>query len=132
MGPDQFDVFVLLGSLGNTLSVGLDVSQITNMSLLIFWRSVILIEWVEVGSCRRASVGVVTKFMNVHSTHSIWIVARDFIGNTCRRVFVLLGEGDNSTHSGVSTDDGNCYFRYKLAKGHIIRQGLDGYFEMGL
>lgn len=52
---NKLDFQVLLGALGNTATIGGNVAQITNMSVVVFGSSVCLLEGVEVGSGRGAT-----------------------------------------------------------------------------
>lgn len=77
VGAKQLDQSILLGSLGHTLRVGSDVAQVSNVSVVIFWGTVGLAEWVEVRASGSASIGVVTKSVNVEPSQSIWVIASD-------------------------------------------------------
>ena len=60
-----------LGTLGNTLSVGLDVTEVTNVADLILRSTVGLAKGVEVGASRSATVGVVTELVDVMSQETV-------------------------------------------------------------
>lgn len=65
---NQLDVLVLDCSLSISLRICLEVTQVTDVSVLIFWGTVLLAMWVEVRSSACAAVGVVTELMDVHAT----------------------------------------------------------------
>jgi hypothetical protein len=54
-----------------------------------------------------ASVGVVTKSVDVHATLSVGVVASDVPCDLGGGGLVLLLEGDGSLDVGVSTEDGD-------------------------
>lgn len=101
--PDQLDVFIHDGPYSNTLAVRLNVSQITNVSFTVVGCTVALSERVEMRSGRGASVAVVTKFVDVHSTLGVGVIASNIVGDGGRRRLALLSESNGSRHSGVST-----------------------------
>lgn len=105
LGPDQLDQVVHNRSLRVALAICLKVSQITNMSFGVRWPAVVLLERVEMRSSGGASVGVVTKLVDVHSTQGVGIVAGNLEVDNGRRRLVFLSEGDGSAHGGFSTDD---------------------------
>jgi hypothetical protein len=97
---DQLDELVLDGALGVTLAVGLEVTQVTDVTLLIGWSTVGLGVWVDcwnavsvhrlmvwivpgefrlltVRTGGSATVGVVTELVDVHATLSVGIVSGD-------------------------------------------------------
>lgn len=78
MWTEQLDQRVLLGTLGQTGGVGLDVTQVTDVSGVIFWSTVGLTERVEVRTSRGTTVGVVTELVDVEPTQSVRVVTTDF------------------------------------------------------
>lgn len=75
VGTNQLDLQVLLGSTRASIGISGNVSQVSNVSVFVFGGTVLLTKGVEVGASRSASVGVVTKLVNVESTESIGIIA---------------------------------------------------------
>lgn len=65
---NQFDMLVLDRSLSISLRICLEVAQVTDVSVLIFWGTVLLAVWVEVRSSACAAVGVITELVDVHAT----------------------------------------------------------------
>jgi len=74
---DQLDVLVSDGALAIALAVGLEVAEVTDVTLRVGGCAVSLAVWVEVRASAGASVGVVTKGVNVHATLSVGIIAAD-------------------------------------------------------
>lgn len=116
VSTEQLHQKVLLGTLGNTRSIGGDVTQVTNVSVVVLWSTVGLGEWVEVRTSRGTTVGVVTELVNVHTSEGIGVVARDVPRNRGWVGFVLLLEVDNSANLRVSSDNSNWVLVY-YAKG---------------
>lgn len=104
---EQLHQRVLLGALGNTGRVGSDVTQVTDVSDIIFWSTVGLTEWVEVRTSRSATVGVVTEGVDVETSQSVWLIAGDFPRNGGWGRFSGLLESDNTTNRLVSSKNGN-------------------------
>lgn len=59
-------------------------------------------------SGRCASVGVITKGVNVNTSLSIGVVSSDIIGNSGRGGLGFLFEGNGALDTGVTTDNSNC------------------------
>lgn len=106
---NQRNLAVGNSTLGDTGAVSGDVSEVTDMAVLVRWGTVGLSEGVEMRTSRCAAVGVVTESMDMEATLGICIVSRDLILNGGWGGLRLLGEGDNSCDVGVSTEDGNCF-----------------------
>lgn len=103
----QLDQDILLSTLGNTGGVSGDVTQVSNVSVVILWSTVLLTEWVEVRTSRSASVGVVTKSMDVETSQGGGIVTGDFPRDGG---WVRLGdllEVDDSRNGFISSEDGD-------------------------
>lgn len=66
----QRDLFVGNVDLGDAASVGLNVSQVANVTNGRVWSSVFQLGWVEVRPSRGASVGVVAELMDVEAVRS--------------------------------------------------------------
>jgi hypothetical protein len=113
-----------VASLSIALSVGLEITQVTNVALLVLGSTVGLVVGVDwqvsassmsisnrlrltVRSSRCASVGVVTEGVDVHATLGIGVVASDVPCDGGVGVLVGLLEGDGSLDVGVSTEDGD-------------------------
>lgn len=77
------------------------------MSFSIVWPAMVLVKRVEMRSGGGASISVVPKLVDVHSTPGVGVVTGDLVGDGGRGRLVFLRKGDDSTHSGVSTDDGD-------------------------
>ena len=60
-----------------------------------------------VSTCRGAAVGVVTKYMDVHATLGIGIVARNVPSDGSWARFRVLFEGNSALDGGVTTNDAN-------------------------
>lgn len=71
---EQLDKGVLLGTLGNTIGVGGDVTQVTDVTVVVFGSTVFLTKGVEMGTSRGATVGVVTKSVDVEPSQSIGVI----------------------------------------------------------
>lgn len=98
---------ILLSTLGNTGGVSGDVTQVSNVSVVILWSTVLLTEWVEVRTSRSTSVGVVTKSVDVETSQSGGIVTGDFPRDGG---WVRLGdllEVDDSRNGFISSEDGD-------------------------
>lgn len=52
LGTDKLNQLVLVRALGCALSIGLEVAQVTNVTLLVGWRAVSLAERVDYVECR--------------------------------------------------------------------------------
>lgn len=108
VGTNQLHPGILLGTLGNTVRVSRNVTQISNVSLVILRGTVVVTKWVEVRTSGSTTVGVVTKSVNVETSQGIWIVTSDLPGDGG---WVRLGgllEMDDSGNGFVSSYDGNC------------------------
>jgi tetrahydromethanopterin S-methyltransferase subunit F len=77
LGTEELHKGVGLGADGVTLSIGAEVAQVTNVADLILGSTMGLAEGVEVGACRGAAVGVVTKLVDMEATLSVGVVAGD-------------------------------------------------------
>lgn len=108
VGANQLDKRVGDGTLGVTLSIGLDVTQVTNVTGLIRRRAVSLVEGVEVRTGRGAAVGVVTKGVDVEATLCVGVVAGDVVGDGGRGTLRGLLEDDGAGDLGVSSEDSDC------------------------
>lgn len=104
---EQLDQVVSDGTLSDTRGIGLDVTQVTNVSGLIRWGTVGLAEWVEVWTGRGTTVGVVTKLVNVETTLSVRVVTSDFVGNSGWLVLGSLLEVNGTGDTGITTQDSN-------------------------
>jgi len=107
LGADELDELVRHAALGVTLTIGLNVTQVTDVAVLVFGGAVLLAVGVEVRASRCASVGVIAEGMDVHSTLSVGVVAGDVPCDGRRRGLIGLLEGDGALDVGVSSDDGD-------------------------
>lgn len=107
LGADQLDELVLHRADGVALSVGLEVTKVTDVADFILGGTVGLAEGVEVGASRGAAVGVVSELVDVEGTVSVGIVAADVPGDVGGGALVGLFEGDGAGDLGVTTEDGN-------------------------
>ena len=57
----------------------------------------------------RATVGVVTELVDVHTTLGGGIVAFEIVGYGCRAGLGRLLENDCTTYGGVTAKDCNCF-----------------------
>ena len=103
VNTEQLDQQVLLGTFGNTRAVSGDVTQVTNVSFVVFWGTVSLSKWVEVRTSRGTTVGVVTEGVDVETSQSIWIVTGDFPGDGGWITFSFLFEVNDTRDSLVSS-----------------------------
>lgn len=108
MGADQLDKAVLDSSLGDTVGVGSDVSEITDVADLVVGSTVGLSEGVEVGAGGRATVGVVAKLVDVHSALGVGVLVLNFVLNDGRSRLGLLRELDGAGNAGITAEDSNC------------------------
>jgi hypothetical protein len=104
---NQLDQVIRDGTLSDTFSIGLDVTQVTDVSDLVGWGTVGLAEWVEVWTSRGTAVGVVTKLVNVEATLSIDIVTSDLVGDSSWLVLRGLFKANNTGNTGVTTQYSN-------------------------
>lgn len=118
---EQLDERVLLGSLGNTRGVSGDVTQVTDVSGVVFWSTVVLAKWVEVGTGRGATVGVVTEGVDVETSQGVWLIASDVPRDDSWVGFGGLLESDHATDSLVSSKNGN-WGVSNLKRGNLIAQ----------
>lgn len=72
---------VLFDTFGNPGRISGNVSQVSNVSLVSFWSSVVFLKRVKVRTGRSASVGVVTEFVNMEPSQGIGIVSLNFPRN---------------------------------------------------
>lgn len=128
LGADQLDELVGDRALSVTLAIGLEVTQVTNVALVILGSTVGLAVRVDcqcmsicfflVPVCRArtltvrtggsAAVGVVTEGVDVHTTLSVGVVAGDVPGDGGVGTLGGLLEGDSTGDLRVSAEDGNC------------------------
>lgn len=66
-----------------------------------------LAEWVEVRTSGSATVGVVTKLVDVHASQGVGVIAGNVPRDGGGVVFVFLLEVDNSENLRVSSDNSN-------------------------
>ena len=90
-----------------SLSISLEVAQITNMALGVTGGTMRLAEGVEVRAGGGAAVGVVAKLVHVHAPLGVGVVARDVIGDGRGRGLGGLLEGYGSADFGVAAENGN-------------------------
>ena len=107
MGTNQLDDVVLDPSLSNAVGIGLDVTQVTDMAVLVGGGTVGLSEGVEVGTGGGAAVGVVAELVDMHTTLGVGIDVLDLILDDGGGVLVLLRELDGSGDTGVTANDSN-------------------------
>lgn len=107
LGTNQLDKLVLHVAGRVTLSIGLEVAQVTNVTVGISGSTVGLAVGVEVGASRGAAVGVVTELVNVESTLSVGVVAGDVPGDGGGSTLLGLLEGDSTGDLCVSAQDSN-------------------------
>lgn len=107
LGTNQLDKAVLLGAVGVTLSIGLEVTKVTDMTVRVSRSTVVLAEGVEVRASGGAAVGVVTELVNVESTLSVGVVAGNVPGDGGRGTLGSLLEGDGAGDLSVTTEDSN-------------------------
>ena len=105
---EQLDQNVLLGALGDTLRVGGDVTQVANVSVVVFWGTVSLAKWVEVRTSRSATVGVVTKGVDVETSQGIGRVTGDVPADSGWSGLGLLLESNRTGNGLVSSKNSNC------------------------
>jgi hypothetical protein len=72
-------------------------------------------EGVEVRTSRSASIGVVTKLMDVHSTLRVGVVTSNVVGDCGWAGLRVLSEGYGSADLGVTADDSNWRVTWWLA-----------------
>jgi len=115
---NQFDETISGASLGVSLTISLEVAQVTDMAFTVCWGTVGLAVWVVVRASAEASVGVVSKLMDMESTLGIGVVAGDIPADGGRRGLGGLLEGHLSCDLGVSSNDGNCFNHFdRLIEG---------------
>jgi hypothetical protein len=108
LASNQLDQLILDAPLRSSLSIGLEVAQVTDMALLVLWCAVRLVVRVEMGSRARAAVGVVTESVHVHAALGVGVVARNVVGYGGGRRLGGLLEGYGALDAGVSAEDGDC------------------------
>jgi hypothetical protein len=108
VGTDQLNEVVLDASLGNTVAVGLDVSQVTDVADLVGRSTVGLSEGVEVRTGGGAAVGVVAELVDVHSALSVGVGVLDLVLDDGGGILSLLRELDDTGDTGITTNDSNC------------------------
>lgn len=99
------DELVSLGALGNTISIGLDVTHVTNMAGLVLGGAVSKTEGVEMGASRGATVGVVTELVNMEASEGIGIVTSDLPGDGGGLRSRGLLKSNQARDGGVSTNN---------------------------
>lgn len=72
------------------------------------WITVGDLLWVEMRTSRDATVGVVSKLVNVETTLGVWIVAGDVPGDDGVGVLGGLLESDGALDVGVTTKNCDC------------------------
>lgn len=107
LGTNQLNKLVLLGADGVTLSIGLEVTKVTDMALGVLRSSMGLAIGVEVRTSGGAAVGVVTELVDMEATLGVGVVALDVPRDGGGRVLVGLLEGDSAGDLGVTTEDSN-------------------------
>ena len=107
LGADELYKLVRDCALAVALSIGLEVSQITDVAFGISLVSVGLAVGVKVRAGRGAAVCVVAIGMDVHATLGVGIVAGDVVGDGRLAILRLLLECDCSGDLGITTKDGN-------------------------
>ncbi|EER35420.1 superoxide dismutase [Candida tropicalis MYA-3404] len=82
----------------NTIGISGNVTQVTNVTDVISWTTVFFTFRVEVRTSRSTTIGVVTELMDVETSQGIWIVTRNFPGDSgwfgFRRLFEVNDTGD--------------------------------------
>ena len=104
---EQLDKGVLLGTLGNPVSIGGDVTQVTDVTVVVFGGTVFLTKRVEVGASRSATIGVVTEGVDVETSQSIGVVTRNFPRNGGGVVFRSLFEVNDTGDLRVTSNNSN-------------------------
>lgn len=107
MGADQGDLLVGDGDGGSSVSVRLDVSEITNVSLRSVGGTVVLSVRVEVGTSGSATVRVVTELVDVESSLGVSVKVLDGTSDGDGSTLGLLGEGDDTLDGGVTLENSN-------------------------
>ena len=120
LGAKQLDEQVLLGTFGNTLGVRDNVSQVTNVSLVVLWGAVVLGERVEVGAGGSAAVGVVTKGVDVETSQGVGIVSGDLPRDNGGLGFGGLLESNDTGDLLVSSENCNCRVLITIFLCHFI------------
>lgn len=105
---EQLDQVVLLGALGNTVGVGGDVTQVTDVSLVVLWGTVVLTGRVEVRTSGSTTVGVVTKGVDVETSQSVSAVTGDLPGDGGWLRFGSLDESNDTVDVLVTSKNSNC------------------------
>lgn len=105
---NQLDKQVSLLTLGKSAGVSGDVSKVSDVTNIVLRSSVVLLERVEVRTSGSASIGVVTKLVDVESTQSVGVVSGNLPGDGGVVVLSLLLEGDQTLDVGVSTKYSDC------------------------
>lgn len=103
---DEREVRVGNLNLGNTRTIGLEVTQVTNVP--DFGSSVTVggTGGVEVGTGGSAAVRVVTELVDVEASLGVGVHVLDFTRNGDGATSRLLGEGDDTLDGGVALE--NC------------------------
>lgn len=99
---EQLDQLVLERALGYTIGVGLQVTHVTNVSDFVGWRTVGLLERVEVGAGRDTAVSGVPELVDVEPAKSIGAVTRNFVGDSGWLRFGGLLELDDTGDTGIT------------------------------
>ena len=105
---NQLDQGVRDGTFGNTRGISADVTQVTNVSGFVGWGTMGLAKWIEVGTSRGTTVGVVTKLMDVETTLSVWRVTGNLVRNCGWGRFRFLGEVNDTRNTGITSENSNC------------------------
>lgn len=109
VGANQLDKAVLDAALGNTLGVGLDVSQVTDVADIVGGRTVRLAEGVEVRARRSAAVSVVAELVDVHAALGIGVRVLDLVLDHGGRALGLLRKLNDAGNAGITADDSNSF-----------------------
>jgi len=104
---NQLDDAINQRSPGNSMVVGLDVSQVTRMPVSVGGGAVSVSKGVEVRTSRGTSVGVVAELVDVHATGSVDVRVLDLVLDGGGSVLAILGEPDDARDAGITADDSN-------------------------
>ncbi len=123
VGPHQLDVGVRAAALGHPVAVRGNVAQVADMADRILGRPVVLAVRVEVGSGRRAAVGIVAKLVDVHAALGVGVVALDVPADGGGAVLARLLKRHYPAHLAISPDDCDCFHG---GGGGGVKVGLGG------
>lgn len=108
MGANQLDKGVGDRALGISLAIGLQVSEVSNVTSLVRGSTMGLVVRVEVRASGSASVGVITEGVDVESSFGVGIVTSDVPGDGGGSRLGLLLEDDGAGDLGVTTENAHC------------------------